>query len=109
LLIIHFVIFYIFLLYLSEDNIHHSRKSAPDATGDECYAVIDYCPRNLVQMTSTEGMTNLPVKFTSDGGRNLVLLTMLQNHEKKTVEMVRPREQKARTWTDPHLEEIHTL
>jgi len=40
-------------------------------------------------MTSTEGMTNLPVKFTSDGGRNLVLLTMLQNHEKKTVEMVR--------------------
>jgi neuronal guanine nucleotide exchange factor len=64
------------------------RKSTPDATGDECYAVIDYCPRNLVQMTSTEGMTNLPVKFTSDGGRNLVLLTMLQNHEKKTVEMV---------------------
>jgi hypothetical protein len=40
-------------------------------------------------MTGTEGMTNLPVKFTTDGGRNLVLLTMLQNHEKKTVEMVR--------------------
>ena len=40
-------------------------------------------------MTSTEGMTNLPIKFTSDGGRNLVLLTMLQNREKKTVEMVR--------------------
>jgi len=76
-------------LYLSEDNVHNFRKSAPDATGDECYAVIDYCPRNLVQMTSAEGMTSLPVKFTSDGGRNLVLLTMLQNHEKKTVEMVR--------------------
>jgi len=40
-------------------------------------------------MTSTEGMTNLPVKLTSDGGHNLVLLTMLQNHENKTVEMVR--------------------
>jgi neuronal guanine nucleotide exchange factor len=79
-------------LYLSEDNIHHFRKSAPDATGDECYAVIDYCPRNLVQMTSTEGMTNLPVKGTSDGTQNLVLLTMLQNHEKKTVEMVRRHE-----------------
>jgi len=39
-------------------------------------------------MKSTEGMTNLPVKFMSDGGHNLVLLTMLQNHEKKTVEMV---------------------
>jgi neuronal guanine nucleotide exchange factor len=50
--------------------------------------VVDYCPRNLVQMTSAEGMTHLPVKFTSDGGRNLMLLTMLQNHEKKTVEMV---------------------
>jgi neuronal guanine nucleotide exchange factor len=76
-------------LCLSEDNIHHFRKFAPDATGDECYEVTDYCPRNLVQMTSTEGMTNLPVKFTSDGGHNLVLLTMLQNREKKTVEMVR--------------------
>jgi hypothetical protein len=40
-------------------------------------------------MTNAEGMTNLPIKFTSDGGRNLMLLTMLQNHEKKTVEMVR--------------------
>ncbi|KAJ4431135.1 hypothetical protein ANN_19730 [Periplaneta americana] len=64
------------------------RKTTPDATGDECYAVIDYCPRNLVQMTSAEGMSNLPVKFTSEGGRNLMLLTMLQNHEKKTVEMI---------------------
>jgi hypothetical protein len=87
--LLHFVIFYLFLLCLSEDNIQRFRKATPDATGDECYAVMDYCPRNLVQMTSTEGMTNLPVKFTSDGGRNLVLLTMLQNHEKKTVEMVR--------------------
>jgi neuronal guanine nucleotide exchange factor len=79
-------------LYLSEDNIQHFRKSAPDATGDESYVVMDYCPRNVVQMTSTEGMTNLPVKFTSDGGQNLVLLTMLQNHEKKTVKMVRQYE-----------------
>jgi neuronal guanine nucleotide exchange factor len=76
-------------LYLSEDNVHNFRKNAPDATGDECYEVIDYCPRNLVQMTSAEEMTCLPVKVTSDGGRNLVLLTMLQNHEKKMVEMVR--------------------
>lgn len=71
------------------DVSRHFRRTTPDATGDECYAVVDYCPRNLVQMASAEGMTNLPVKFTSDGGRNLMLLTMLQNHEKKTVEMVR--------------------
>jgi neuronal guanine nucleotide exchange factor len=50
---------------------------------------MDYCPRDLVQMTRKEEMTNFPVMFTSDGGPNLVLLTMLQNHEKKTVEMVR--------------------
>ena len=40
-------------------------------------------------MTSTEGMAHLPTKYTADGGRNLMLLTMLQNHENKTVEMVR--------------------
>jgi neuronal guanine nucleotide exchange factor len=76
-------------LYLSEDNVHNFRKPTPDATGDECYAVIDYCPRNLAQMTSAEWVTCLPPRFTSDGGHNLVLLTMLENHEKKTVEMVR--------------------
>jgi len=76
-------------LYLSEDNVHNFRKPTPDATGDECYVVIDYCPRNLVQMTSAEWVTCLPLRFTSDGGHNLVLLTMLENHEKKTVEMVR--------------------
>jgi hypothetical protein len=58
-------------------------------------------------MTGTEGLASLHVKFTSDGRRNLVLLTMLQNHEKKTVEMVRRCEQKARTQTDSHLEQIH--
>jgi len=57
-------------------------------------------------MTSAEWVTSLPVKFTSDGGRNLMLLTLLQNHEKKAAEMVRRCEQKARTWTDPRLEEI---
>jgi neuronal guanine nucleotide exchange factor len=64
------------------------RKPTPDATGDECFAIIDYCRRHLVQMTSAECVNCVPVRFTSNGGRNLVLLTMLQNHEKKTVEMV---------------------
>jgi hypothetical protein len=74
---------------LSEDNIQNFRKSVVDATGDGCYAVMDYCPRNLVQMTRKEEITNLPIKFTSDGEHSLVLVTMLQNHEKKIVEMVR--------------------
>ncbi|XP_068082157.1 uncharacterized protein Exn [Anabrus simplex] len=55
---------------------------------EECYTVVDHCPRNMVQVLSAEGMSHIPVKFSSDSGRNLMLLTMLQNHEKKTVEMV---------------------
>ncbi|CAG2054889.1 unnamed protein product, partial [Timema podura] len=55
---------------------------------DDCYLVTDYCPRNLVQITVAEELPHLPVKFTSDGSKHLMLLTMLQNHERKTIEMV---------------------
>lgn len=55
------------------------------------YVVVDHCPRNLVQMQTTDGLTQLPVKLNTNsdmGGKLLMLLTMLENHEKKTVEMV---------------------
>lgn len=42
-------------------------------------------------MQTTEGLTQIPVKLNSSsdsGGKYLMLLTMLENHEKKTVEMV---------------------
>nr|CAD7569274.1 unnamed protein product [Timema californicum] len=55
---------------------------------DDCYLVTDYCPRNLVQITVAEDLPHLPVKFTLDGSKHLMLLTMLQNHERKTIEMV---------------------
>lgn len=55
------------------------------------YVVVDHCPRNLVQL-QTEGLNQLPVKLNTSSdmsGKLLMLLTMLENHERKTVEMVR--------------------
>ena len=50
--------------------------------------MLDYCPRNMVQVDEhvrTEKVTGTPGQELD---KNLILLTMLQNHEKKTVEMV---------------------
>ena len=42
--------------------------------------MVDYCPRSLVQMAE--------MKEVIASNRYLILLTMLENHETKTVEMV---------------------
>jgi hypothetical protein len=55
-------------------------------SGEGTFVVIDYCARSLVEMTLSDMMAQ-PMKETS--GKFVVLLTMLENHEKKTVEMVR--------------------
>ncbi|KAF0303769.1 hypothetical protein FJT64_024308 [Amphibalanus amphitrite] len=47
---------------------------------DDSYTVLDYCLRNMVQLT--ENAEDRAEKF---------LLTLLNNHEGKTVEMVRTR------------------
>ena len=50
--------------------------------------MLDYCPRNMVQVDE-HVRTEKPIgKPGSELGKNLILLTMLQNHENKTVEMV---------------------
>lgn len=55
---------------------------------EDSYAVLDYCPRNMVQVDE-HMRTEKPIgKPGSELGKNLILLTMLQNHENKTVEMV---------------------
>jgi neuronal guanine nucleotide exchange factor len=55
---------------------------------DETFLVVDYCPRNLVQMSeleNTEGL--LPGgKAISDVHNYLAWITLLQNNEHKTVE-----------------------
>lgn len=57
---------------------------------DEQYSVFDYCARSLITVSSGEEM--LPQlstgKDTTLIGKNLILITLLENHEKKTVEMV---------------------
>lgn len=55
---------------------------------EDSYAVLDYCPRNMVQVDE-HIRTEKPIgKPGSELGKNLILLTMLQNHENKTLEMV---------------------
>lgn len=61
---------------------------------EENFCVVDHCPRNLVQMSSMEDLPQpqqqqlQPPLKGGAGGRHLVLLTMLQNQDSKTVEMV---------------------
>lgn len=55
---------------------------------EDTYAVLDYCPRNMVQVDE-HVRTEKPIgKPGSELSKNLILMTMLQNHENKTVEMV---------------------
>ncbi|XP_049860841.1 rho guanine nucleotide exchange factor 26-like isoform X3 [Schistocerca gregaria] len=70
-------------LFLFTDLLIVTKKKS-----EETYTVLDYCPRNLVQMASAETVSHLPVKYGADAGRNLILLTMLQNYENKMTEMV---------------------
>ncbi|XP_073969165.1 uncharacterized protein isoform X2 [Rhodnius prolixus] len=62
------------MLFLFTDYLVVTKKK-----GEDNYSVITYCPRNLVQMTKMdEAISN----------RFLILLTLLENHELKTQEMV---------------------
>lgn len=54
---------------------------------DNTYSVIQYCQRNLVEL-STSDIISLPVKDTH--GRHLLFLTLLENQDEKTVEFVGP-------------------
>uniref|UniRef100_T1GQX0 DH domain-containing protein n=1 Tax=Megaselia scalaris TaxID=36166 RepID=T1GQX0_MEGSC len=56
---------------------------------DEQYSVFDYCARSLITISSGEEMLQHlnTGKDTTLIGKNLILLTLLENHEKKTVEM----------------------
>ncbi|KAK2705635.1 hypothetical protein QYM36_015873 [Artemia franciscana] len=67
-------------LFLFTDLLLIAKKK-----GEECYHVIDYCLRNMAQLTDLDADI-----FMSKGetGKNLLLLTMLQNHENKTNEII---------------------
>ena len=55
---------------------------------DDSYTVLDYCPRNMIQVEEYVRTEKPTGKSVSEMSKNLILLTMLQNHENKTVEMV---------------------
>lgn len=55
---------------------------------EESYAVLDHCPRNMVQVLELDTADKPPPGRWLEGHKNLLIVTMLQNHENKTVEMV---------------------
>ncbi|KAA0202572.1 hypothetical protein HAZT_HAZT000590 [Hyalella azteca] len=54
---------------------------------EDSYTVLDHCPRNMVQVLELENSDKPPGRWL-EGHKNLLIVTMLQNHENKTVEMV---------------------
>ncbi|KAM7357149.1 ephexin isoform 1-T3 [Cochliomyia hominivorax] len=56
---------------------------------EEQFSVFDYCPRNMLTITSGDELPQLPTKdLNSQTSKNLILMTLLENHERKTVELL---------------------
>ncbi|XP_065360874.1 rho guanine nucleotide exchange factor 16 isoform X2 [Calliphora vicina] len=56
---------------------------------EEQFSVFDYCPRNMLTITSGDSLPQLPTKdLNSQTSKNLILMTLLENHERKTVELL---------------------
>uniref|UniRef100_A0AAG5D7R7 DH domain-containing protein n=1 Tax=Anopheles atroparvus TaxID=41427 RepID=A0AAG5D7R7_ANOAO len=56
--------------------------------GDESFLVMDYCQRALLSVSSGDVVPGLPAKEMQTIGKNLIIMTLLENHEGKTVEMI---------------------
>ncbi|XP_053665434.1 uncharacterized protein LOC128714586 [Anopheles marshallii] len=54
---------------------------------DDSYLVIDYCQRALLTVSSGDIVPGLPAKEMQTIGKNLIIMTLLENHEGKTIEM----------------------
>lgn len=55
---------------------------------EEQFLVFDYCPRNMLTISSGDLLPQLPTKDINQTGKNLILMTLLENHERKTIELV---------------------
>ncbi|XP_058178781.1 uncharacterized protein LOC131294753 [Anopheles ziemanni] len=55
---------------------------------DESFLVTDYCQRALLTVSSGDVVPGLPAKEMQTIGKNLIIMTLLENHEGKTVEMI---------------------
>ncbi|XP_021694132.1 rho guanine nucleotide exchange factor 26-like [Aedes aegypti] len=81
--------------------------------GDETYLVTDYCPRALLTVNSGDIVPQLPTKKMQAIGKHLIIMTLMENHEGKTIEMIIncPSETERERWlkmTEPLSSEIPT-
>ncbi|KAK4876428.1 hypothetical protein RN001_012850 [Aquatica leii] len=53
---------------------------------DDCYIVLHYCFRSYVELNESDVIGSFPIKDSQ--GRHLLFLTILENHDGKTVEML---------------------
>lgn len=72
----------IFAFLFSDLLVLTKRKS------EELFQVFDYCPRNMLTISSGDLLPQLPTKDINQTGKNLILMTLLENNERKTVELV---------------------
>lgn len=69
---------------MSTNNICYniSTTLSPHIYSDDNYTVVDYCARNFIQMVDAAELV------IASSYKNLLMLTILENHEAKTIEMV---------------------
>lgn len=70
-------------IFLFTDLIVLAKKRTDDA-----FTVTDYCQRSLLTVSSGDIIPQLPAKELVMGGKHLIFMTLLENHEGKMVEMV---------------------
>ncbi|XP_042242574.1 uncharacterized protein LOC121879853 isoform X2 [Homarus americanus] len=82
--------------FLFTDLLVVTKKKSEDQ-----YMVLDYCSRNMVQVLELDTTDKFPGRIL-DGHKNLLIMTMLQNHENKTVEMIVscPKESDRTRWVE---------
>ncbi|EDV96571.1 rho guanine nucleotide exchange factor 5 isoform X2 [Drosophila grimshawi] len=57
--------------------------------GDSNFTVFDYCPRSMLTLAAGDTLPQLPTKDIKDStSKNLMLMTLLENYERKTIELV---------------------
>ncbi|EDV52010.1 rho guanine nucleotide exchange factor 5 isoform X2 [Drosophila erecta] len=57
--------------------------------GESSFSVFDYCPRSMLTLAAGDSLPQLPTKDLKDqAGKNLILMTLLENCDRKTVELV---------------------
>lgn len=70
--------------FLFTDLLVLTKKKA-----DGKYQVIDYCQRSMLTLSSGEVIPQHLIKDMALNVKYLMLMTLLENYDKKTVEMVR--------------------